>query len=62
MFDILKNKYGKTVGSHFERNECVITVDPIKLPGDRSGIQCKFPAMNWVNRIKVLRFSVCVCV
>ena len=48
MFDILKKKYGKQVGSHFERNECEITVDPITLPNDRSGLPCKFPSMKTI--------------
>ena len=59
MFDILKNKYGKTVGSHFERNECEITVDPMKLPSDRSGIPCKFPPMKMkvASSVQYIKFE-----
>ena len=59
MFDILKKKYGKQVGSHFERNECEITVDPITLPNDRSGLPCKFPSMKMIvtSSVPYLKFE-----
>ena len=46
MFDIFKKKYGKQIGSQFQRNECEVTVDPVTLPRDRSGLPPQFPALK----------------
>ena len=46
MFDIFKNKYGKQIGSQFQRNECEVIVDPVTLPNDRSGLPCNYPVLK----------------
>ena len=46
MFEIFKTKYGKQIGSQFQRNECEVIVDPVTLPNDRSGLPSNFPALK----------------
>ena len=46
MFEIFKKKYGKQIGSQFQRNECEVIVDPLTLPNDRSGLPSNFPALK----------------
>ena len=46
MFEIFKNRYGKQIGSQFQRNECEVIVGPVTLPNDRSGLPCNYPVLK----------------
>ena len=60
IFHILKKRYGKTEGSEFETNECLVVMTHVTLPNDRSGLPHKFPPlkMKILSTVNHLQFEI----